>query len=182
MKRFLSAWKADILGLCGINVYVKSQLENLDYKLKFCPYFSFYYYYNLISSLLMIRWWWQPCTRCLYLLVHAMLHPFSSPLPALTLSLALIITHPGHISPSWTPLTSTFPRFYLLSPTLIVLSKCDSYLKGKKKKKTSLVSLQPSLLGRVEYTSSLFIQTCLSVGFISCLLHFFSPPHALTDI
>ena len=54
--------------------------------------------------------------------------------------------------------------------------------KRKEKHDPSLVSLQPCLSGKVEYTSSLFTQTCLSPECISCRPHFFSLPHALTDI
>lgn len=71
-----------------------------------------------------------------------------------------------------------------LAPLFFALSKSDSCLteKEKKKNKPSLVFLQPCLSGRVEYTSSLFTRTCLSPECISCLPHFFSLPHALTDI
>lgn len=113
--------------------------------------------------------------------VHAMLHPSSSPLPKLT------VCPFSHYHPSSPHLPSPrlfLPFFFtfLLPCSLSSQNLTAAQRRGGKKKNPSLVSLQPSRSGRAEHTSSLFIQTCLSQGYISCLLHFSSSPHALTDI
>lgn len=97
--------------------------------------------------------------------------PSSSASPNLTLSFSCL-------QPTF-PLASTFIHFYLSSALFIGLSKSDSCLEEKDgEKNPSLVSLQPSLMGRAEYTSSLFIQTCLSHWDIF-LVCFASSPHLM---
>lgn len=70
--------------------------------------------------------------------VLATFYSFTCPLPTLALSVSLTITHPAHISPSWTPLTSSFPRFYLRWPRCSSLSQnLTAALRKKRKKKTN---------------------------------------------